>query len=68
MSTSTLLARNEGVIDRVLRVTVGLALLGVAVTGNGVWGYLGVIPLLTGMIGSCPIYSVLGINTCTVKR
>ncbi|MEO5671184.1 MAG: DUF2892 domain-containing protein [Ramlibacter sp.] len=56
---------NEGVIDRGLRVIVGLLLIGLAATGTvGAWGYIGVIPLVTGAIGMCPIYSLLGINTC----
>ncbi|MCY7318025.1 MAG: DUF2892 domain-containing protein [Ramlibacter sp.] len=60
---------NEGVIDRSLRVAGGLILIGLAVTGTiGAWGYIGVIPLLTGAVGMCPLYSMLGINSCPVKR
>ena len=56
---------NEGVLDRMLRVTAGLVLIGLAVTGTvGVWGYIGVVPLLTGAVGMCPLYSLLGINSC----
>ena len=56
---------NEGTVDRLLRVVAGLALIGLAATGTvGMWGYLGVVPLLTGAIGWCPLYTVLGINTC----
>ena len=56
---------NEGVIDRSLRVILGLTLIGLAATGTvGLWGYIGVIPLITGAIGMCPIYSLLGINSC----
>ncbi len=59
---------NEGGLDRVLRVIAGLALIGLAVSGQiGVWGYLGVIPLATGALGFCPVYTLLGINTCPVK-
>lgn len=68
MSAATLFARNEGTVDRALRITLGLALLFVAFTGRGAWGYLGAIPLLTGLMGSCPLYSILGISTCPVKR
>ena len=51
--------------DRPLRVVAGLALIGLAATGTvGMWGYLGVVPLLTGAIGWCPLYTVLGIKTC----
>jgi len=56
---------NEGTIDRSLRVILGLVLIGLAATGTvGLWGYIGVIPLITGAIGMCPIYSLLGINSC----
>lgn len=68
MATASFFARNEGTIDRLLRVALGLGLLFVAVTGRGAWGYLGIVPLLTGALGTCPLYSVLGINTCSVKR
>jgi hypothetical protein len=52
-------------VDRVLRVIVGVALIGLAASGIvGLWGYVGVIPLLTGAIGICPLYSLLGVNTC----
>lgn len=60
---------NVGGIDRVLRILAGLVLLGLAVTGTiGVWGYIGLVPLATGALGSCPLYSVLGFNTCPMKR
>ena len=61
--------KNEGNLDRVLRVVAGLLLIGLAV-GNvvGPWGYIGIVPLLTGAIGMCPLYSILGINTCPIKR
>ena len=60
---------NEGSIDRVLRVIVGLALIGLTLTGPiGVWGWIGVVPLLTGALGICPLYSLLGINSCPAKR
>jgi hypothetical protein len=59
---------NEGNLDRGLRVVAGLVLIGLAATGQvGLWGYIGVVPLLTGAIGMCPLYSVLGINTCSMK-
>lgn len=60
---------NEGVIDRSLRVAAGLVLIGLAATGTvGAWGYIGVVPLLTGAIGLCPLYSLLGINSCPTPR
>ena len=55
---------NVGNIDRVLRILVGLALIGLAATGTiGIWGYIGVIPLVTGLVAKCPLYSALGIAT-----
>ena len=60
---------NEGVVDRSLRVVAGLVLIGLAVTGTiGVWGYIGVIPLVTGAVGMCPVYRLLGINSCPATR
>ena len=60
---------NEGNLDRVLRIVAGLVLIGLAATGTvGMWGYIGVVPLLTGAVGFCPLYSVLGLNTCPVRR
>ncbi|WP_019645460.1 YgaP family membrane protein [Novispirillum itersonii] len=57
--------RNVGGIDRALRVIVGVALIGLAVTGTvGWWGYLGAVPLLTGLIGWCPAYLPFGLKTC----
>lgn len=59
---------NEGNVDRVLRIVAGLGLIGLAATGQvGWWGYIGVVPLLTGAIGWCPLYTVLGINTCPAR-
>lgn len=56
---------NIGGIDRVLRVITGLALIALAATGTiGLWGWIGVVPLLTGVVGYCPIYALLGKNTC----
>lgn len=55
---------NVGNIDRALRMLVGLALIALAASGTiGVWGYIGIVPLLTGMAARCPLYSLLGIST-----
>ncbi|GAB3478593.1 YgaP family membrane protein [Polaromonas eurypsychrophila] len=60
---------NEGVFDRGLRVTAGLILIGLSISGTiGLWGYVGLIPLVTGAVGLCPIYSLLGINTCPARQ
>lgn len=59
---------NEGTIDRVLRIVLGLALLSLTVVGpKSLWGLVGIVPLLTGIVGMCPLYSVFGISTCTLK-
>lgn len=60
---------NAGGIDRMLRIVAGLALIGLTLTDNiGVWGWIGVVPLATGALGWCPAYTMLGINTCPMKR
>lgn len=60
---------NEGKLDRTLRVIAGLALLSLTVIGpQTMWGLFGLVPLLTGLAGFCPFYTVLGINTCPVKK
>ena len=61
------MTRNEGTIDRALRIILGLVLIALALTGKTAWGWVGVVPLLTGLVGMCPLYSILGINTCKVK-
>ena len=61
-------AKNAGSIDRGLRVIIGLALVAWAVFGGPVWAWIGVVPLLTGAIGSCPAYSIFGISTCSLKK
>jgi hypothetical protein len=61
---SKLFATNEHTIDRALRVALGLGLLALAVVGPKTpLGYLGVVPLLTGLAGTCPLYSLLGLST-----
>jgi len=63
-----ILPHNEHVADRVFRVLLGAALLATAFVGpHSPWGYLGVVPLVTGLIGSCPIYTLLGLSTCPPK-
>lgn len=59
------MTHNEGTIDRVFRVVLGLVLLSLIFTGPHTWlGLLGLIPLATGFAGFCPLYRVLGISTC----
>ncbi len=60
---------NEHPIERILRAGAGVALIAMAATGTiGAWGYLGLVPLATGLIGNCPLYSILGISTCPVSK
>ncbi len=60
---------NEGTIDRVLRVLVGIALISIVFVGPKTpWGWIGVVPLVTGLVGVCPLYSILGINTCPAHK
>jgi len=60
---------NVGGIDRILRIVVGLVLVGLAATGTvGLWGWIGVVPLATGLLGTCPAYGLLGMNTCPLKK
>jgi uncharacterized membrane protein YfcA len=63
------MTKNVGSIDRILRILVGIALIAGAAMGSiGVWGYIGVVPLLTGLMGWCPPYALLGFNTCSMKK
>lgn len=60
---------NEGTLDRALRIAVGLVLIGLAAFNIvGPWGYVGVIPLVTGAVGYCPLYALFGFNTCALRR
>lgn len=63
------MTKNVGGIDRTIRIVVGLALIVAAATDTvGLWGYIGVVPLLTGLMGWCPPYALLGFSTCSVKK
>lgn len=60
--------RNIGDAERVVRVVAGLGLLSLVFVGpHTLWGLVGIVPILTGLTGWCPPYSLLGINTCSVK-
>jgi len=64
-----ILPRNEGTVDRAIRVTAGLGLLSLIVVGpQTLLGLFGIVPLVTGLVGSCPLYRVLGISTCTADE
>lgn len=61
--------RNEGMIDRTIRVLLGLALLALVFVGPQTpWGWLGLIPLVTGLMGFCPLYRIFGLSTCPLHR
>ncbi len=60
---------NVGNLDRVLRIVGGVVLIGLAATDTvGLWGYVGVVPLLTGLLRTCPAYSLLGISSCSTNK
>lgn len=60
---------NVGGIDRILRIIIGLVLIALAATNTvGLWGYIGLMPLLTGIFRFCPAYGLLGVNTCPLKN
>lgn len=59
---------NEGTADRLFRAVVGIGLLTIVFVGPKTpWGWLGIVPLATSLMGWCPLYTLLGINTCGVK-
>ena len=63
------MTKNVGGVDRTIRIVAGLALIAAAATGAiGVWGYIGLVPLATGLMGWCPPYAILGFNTCSMKK
>lgn len=63
---------NAGTIDRVIRMVIGLGLLWSALmapaTGYNWIGWIGVVPLVTALVGNCPLYSILGVSTCPAKQ
>jgi Protein of unknown function (DUF2892) len=64
----TFLGKNEHSTERLIRILLGLGLLSLVFVGpKTYWGLIGAVPLFTGLIGSCPVYSVFGISTCRLK-
>jgi len=60
---------NVGGIDKILRIGAGVILIGLGIAGIGApWTFIGVVPLATGLIGWCPVYPLLGLNTCPTKK
>ena len=65
---ASLLPRNEHSVERVVRVALGLGLLSIVFVGPQTpWGWIGLVPLATGLMGSCPLYTLLGWSTCPTK-
>lgn len=60
---------NEGTLDRVIRIAIGIALLSLTVAGpRTMLGLIGVVPLVTGLVGFCPLYRLVGIRTCAMPQ
>lgn len=59
---------NVGGIDRILRIVLGAALVLWAIMGGPVWAWIGVVPLATGALKFCPLYPLLGMNTCPMDK
>ncbi len=60
--------RNTGTLDRILRLTAGVVLVTLAAMDIiGIWGYIGAVPLLTAVIGYCPVYTLFGLHTCPLE-
>jgi hypothetical protein len=68
MTRRQTMPRNEGTLDRALRIITGLVLLSLVFVGpQTAWGWIGLVPLATGLVGYCPLYRLLGINTCAFR-
>ncbi len=66
---ASLLPTNEHPIERVLRGLLGLGVLSLTIMGpKTAWGFLGIVPLATGLLGSCPLYTLFGFSTCPRKQ
>jgi hypothetical protein len=56
---------NVGGVDRIARIAIGVILIALALTGTiGTWGWIGIVPLVTGLMRTCPLYSLIGFNSC----
>ena len=66
---SAIFPRNEHAVDRIIRVVAGLALLSLVWIGPQTpWGWVGLVPLVTGLVGSCPLYRLFGVSTCSIGK
>lgn len=60
---------NVGGVDKIARIVVGVLLILLALTGTiGAWGWIGIVPLATGLFNFCPLYALIGVNTCKTKQ
>ncbi len=60
---------NEHSIERVARIILGIGLISIVFVGpETMWGLIGIVPLATGLMGSCPLYTLFGISTCPLKN
>ena len=65
---ATMFPMNEGGVDRTVRIITGLVVLSLIFVGpKSLWGLVGVVPLLTGLVGTCPLYTLVGMSTCPSK-
>jgi hypothetical protein len=63
------MTKNVGGIDKIIRIALGLALIAATLMGAlPVWGWIGIVPLATGLMGWCPPYALLGLSTCSTKK
>ncbi|MBL0282551.1 MAG: DUF2892 domain-containing protein [Zoogloea sp.] len=60
--------KNVGGIDKILRIGAGVALVAWAALGGPVWAWIGVVPLATGLTGFCPVYPLLGMSSCPIRK
>ena len=60
--------KNVGVTDRIVRLILGVIIIGLGLYFKSWWGVIGIIPLITGLIGYCGLYSPFGINTCKIRK
>lgn len=60
--------KNVGGIDKLMRILVGIALIAWAVLGGPLWAWVGIVPVTTGLLGWCPLYPLLKINTCPLRK
>ena len=59
---------NEGKMDRVARIVAGILIFGAGFYFNSWWGLVGLVPFVTGLVGTCPLYQILGLQTCALKK